>query len=127
MAHHGIWNSELLFAKLNQSSALHAQTFYDNRVVPMTVQADACKSMVEFTHDVGIPENLVTDGTGEFTRKDAKFVKGSETNANEDAMTERSRKELESCSRVRCWIPHYVQEVKDDKEEGAEVHSRFQG
>ena len=64
-----------------------------NRVVPMTVQVDACKSMAEFnTHDVGIPENLVTDGTGEFTRKDAKFVKGSETNANEDATTERSRK-----------------------------------
>ena len=30
---------------------------------------------VEFTHDVGILENLVTDGTGEVTRKDAKFVK----------------------------------------------------
>ena len=41
----------------------------------MTVQADACKSMVEFTHDISIPENLVTDGTGKFTRKDAKFVK----------------------------------------------------
>ena len=41
----------------------------------MTIWADACKLMVEFTHDVGIPENLVTDGTGEFTRKDAKFVK----------------------------------------------------
>ena len=44
-------------------------------MVPMTVRADACKSMVEFTHDIGIPESLVTDGTGEFTRKDAKFVK----------------------------------------------------
>ena len=92
----------------------------------MTVWADACKSMVEFTHDVGIPENLITDGTGEFTRKDAKFVKGSETNANEDATTERSRKELESCSHVRCWIPHYALKVKDDNEEGTEVHSRFQ-
>ena len=47
-------------------------------------------------------------------------------NANEDATTERSRKELESCSRVRCSIPHYVLKVKDDKEEGTEVHSRFQ-
>ena len=92
----------------------------------MTVRADACNSMVEFTHDVGIPENLVTDGTGEFTRKDAMFVKGSKTNANEDATTEQSRKESELCSRVRCRIPHFVQEVKDDKEEGAEVHSRFQ-
>ena len=41
----------------------------------MAVRADASKSMVEFTHDVGIPENLITDGTGQFTRKDAKFVK----------------------------------------------------
>ena len=47
-------------------------------------------------------------------------------NENEDATTERSRKELESCSRVRCRIPHYVLNVKDDKEEGTEVHSRFQ-
>ena len=92
----------------------------------MAIRADACKSMVEFTHDVGIPENLVADSTGEFTRKDAKFVKGSETNANEDATTERSRNELESCSHVRCWIPHYVLKVKDDKEEGTEVHLRFQ-
>ena len=61
----------------------------------MTIRVDACKSMVEFAHDIGIPENLVTDSTGEFTRKDAKFVKGSETNANEDAMTEQSRKESE--------------------------------
>ena len=54
------------------------------------------------------------------------FVKGSKTNANEDATTERSREELESCSRVRCSIPLYVLKVKDDKEEGTEVHSRFQ-
>ena len=47
-------------------------------------------------------------------------------NANENVTTERSRKESESCSRVRCWIPHYVLKVKDDKEEGTEVHSRFQ-
>ena len=59
----------------------------------MTIRADACKSMVEFnTHDLGIPENLVTDGTGESTRKDAKFVKGSETNANENAMTKQAER-----------------------------------
>ena len=79
MAHHGIWNSESLFAKVKSmfgttcADVLRKAKF--NRVVPMTIQADACKSMVEFTHDVGIPENLVTDGTGEFTRKDVKFVK----------------------------------------------------
>ena len=122
----GIQNRYL--RKLNQSSTLHAQTFYERKVQSSSsVWVDACKSMVEFTHDVGIPENLVTDGTGEFTRKDVKFVKRSEMNANENTTTVRSGKESESCSRVRCRIPHYVQEVKDDKEEGAEVHSRFQG
>ena len=45
--------------------------------------------------------------------------------ANENVTTWRSRKESESCSRVRCWIPHYVLKVKDDKEEDIEVHSRF--
>ena len=47
-----------------------------NRVVLMTVWADACKSMAEFnTHDVDMPENLVTDGTGEFTRKGCQVCK----------------------------------------------------
>ena len=47
-----------------------------NRVVSITVQAVACKSMAEFnTHDIGIPEDLVTNSTVDFTRKDAKFVK----------------------------------------------------
>ena len=36
------------------------------RVVPMTSRVDAGKSLVEFTDDVGIPENLVTDGAAEF-------------------------------------------------------------
>ena len=47
-------------------------------------------------------------------------------NVNENATIERSRKESESCSRVRCRIPHYVLEVENDKEVGIEVNSRFQ-
>ena len=47
-------------------------------------------------------------------------------NANKNVMTEQSRKESESCSHVRCWIPHYVLEVKNDEEESIEVYSRFQ-
>ena len=47
-------------------------------------------------------------------------------NTNQNVTTEQSRKESESCSQVRCWIPHYVLEVKNDEEEGIEVHSRFQ-
>ena len=68
MAHHGIWNSESLFAKVKSkfgttcADVLRKAKF--NRVVPMTIRAYACKSMVEFTHDIGIPENLITDGTG---------------------------------------------------------------
>ena len=39
------------------------------KVVPMTAQTDAGQSLVDFTDDVGIPERLFTDGTGEFTGK----------------------------------------------------------
>ena len=41
----------------------------------MTSRVDAGKSLVEFTDDVGIPDNLVTDGAGEFTSKNTEFVK----------------------------------------------------
>ena len=75
MAYHEIWNSESLFAKVKSKLDTTCADGKFNRVVPMTVRADACKSMVEFTHDIGIPENLLANGTGEFNIKDAKFVK----------------------------------------------------
>ena len=76
MAHHGIWNSELLFAKAKSKfGTTCADVLRKQSSIELTIRADACKSIVEFTHDVGIPENLVTDGTGELTRNNVKFVK----------------------------------------------------
>jgi hypothetical protein len=43
--------------------------------IPMTSRADAGKSLIDFTDDVGIPEALVTDGAGEFTGKNTEFIK----------------------------------------------------
>ena len=44
------------------------------RVVPMTSRKNAGKSLVDFTDDVGIPEQLVTDGATEFTMRKAHRV-----------------------------------------------------
>jgi hypothetical protein len=41
----------------------------------MSLRADACKSLVDFTDDVDIPESLVHDGAGKFTGKNKEFVK----------------------------------------------------
>jgi hypothetical protein len=41
----------------------------------MSGRTDAAKSLIDFTDDVGIPEDLVTDGAGEFTGKNTEFVK----------------------------------------------------
>ncbi len=41
----------------------------------MSLRANAGKSLVNFTDDVGIPASLVHDGTGEFTGKHKEFMK----------------------------------------------------
>ena len=45
------------------------------KVVPMTAQSIAGKSLVDFTNNVGIPKRLVTDGAGEFTGIGKHFMK----------------------------------------------------
>ena len=45
------------------------------KVVPMTARSESGQSLVDFTDDVGIPKNLVTDGAGEFTGRATEFVK----------------------------------------------------
>ena len=70
VAHHGIWNLESLFAKVKSKlGTTCAYVLRKQSSIELTVRADACKSMVEFTHDVGIPENLVTYGTGGFLER----------------------------------------------------------
>ena len=41
----------------------------------MTSRKDAGKSLIDFTDDVGIPEQLITDGAMEFTGWHTEFVK----------------------------------------------------
>jgi hypothetical protein len=43
--------------------------------IPMSGHMDAAKSLIDFTDDVGIPEDLITYGAGEFTGKNTEFVK----------------------------------------------------
>ena len=43
--------------------------------IPMSGCTDAAKSLIDFTDDVGIPEDLVTDGAGEFTGKNMESLK----------------------------------------------------
>jgi hypothetical protein len=43
--------------------------------LPMSGLMDAAKSSVDFTDDVGIRKDLVTDEAGEFTGKNKEFVK----------------------------------------------------
>ena len=45
------------------------------KVVPAAARSDAGKTLIDFTDDVGIPEELITDGAGEFTGKNTEFVK----------------------------------------------------
>ena len=45
------------------------------KVAPMTSRAEAGRSLVDFTDDVGIPEMLTTDGAGEFTGRNTNFIK----------------------------------------------------
>ena len=44
----------------------------------MTSRADAGRSLVDFTDDIGIPEMLVTDGASKFTSENTEFVKHSQ-------------------------------------------------
>ena len=71
----------------------------------MASRADAGKSLVEFTDDVGIPENLVTDGAGEFTRKNTEFVKEARRMRIKLFTTEQGRKNQNHAAEREIWFP----------------------
>jgi hypothetical protein len=75
----GTWHVNTLFAKVKSKRCNTCANVYTQgkftRVIPMTSRKDAGKSLVEFTDDVGIPDQLVTDGAMEFTGKNTDFVK----------------------------------------------------
>ena len=75
----GMWYADTLMAKVksrlgNTCANVFTQGKF-TKVVPMTSRAEAGRSLVDFTDDVGIPEMLTTDGAGEFTGRNTDFVK----------------------------------------------------
>ena len=69
---------------------LYAREF--TRAVPMASRVDAGKSLIEFTDDVGIPENLVTNGAGAITGKNTELVKEARRMRIKLFTTEQGRK-----------------------------------
>ena len=57
----------------------------------MTSRAEAGRSLVDFTDDVGIPEMLTTDGAGEFTGRNTDLSK--KPDACESSSTQQNRDE----------------------------------
>ena len=62
------------------------------KVVPMPARSAAGESLIDFTDDIGIPEQLVTDGAGEFTGRDTEFVKQCRRMRIKTHTTEKGRK-----------------------------------
>ena len=74
-----MWFCDTVLAKVKSLRGNGCANVFTNgkytKVEPMVSRADAGKSLVDFTDDVGIPEILITDGAGEFTGKNTEFVK----------------------------------------------------
>jgi hypothetical protein len=62
------------------------------KAVPMSSRKDAGKSLVDFSDDCGVPENIVTDGASKFTGNNTKFVKEARRMRSRLFTTESGRK-----------------------------------
>jgi hypothetical protein len=73
------WYCDTMLAKVKSKLGNTCANVFTNgrftMAIPMSGRTDAAKSLIDFTDDVGIPEELVTDGAGEFTGKNTEFVK----------------------------------------------------
>jgi hypothetical protein len=73
------WYCDTMLAKVKSKLGNTCANVFTNgrftMAIPMSGHTDAAKSLIDFTDDVGIPEELVTDGAGEFTGKNTEFVK----------------------------------------------------
>ena len=92
----GTWYADTLYSKVksilgNAYANVFTQGKY-TKVIPMSAKADAGKSLMDFTDDVGIPERLVTDGAGEFTGKNTEFIKHARRMRMKLHTTEQGRK-----------------------------------
>jgi hypothetical protein len=92
----GTWYTDTLLAKVKSRVGNKCANVFTQgkfvKVVPMTSRADAGKSLVDFSDDVGIPEALVTDGASEFTGKNTEFVKEARRMRIKMHTTEQGRK-----------------------------------
>ena len=75
----GMWFADTMLSRIKSKRGnTCANVFTDGkftRAIPMSGRADAGKSLADFADDIGVPENLTTDGAGEFTGKHKEFVR----------------------------------------------------
>ena len=75
----GTWFADTLISKVKSIQGNTCANIFTQgkftKVVPAAARSDAGKTLIDFTDDVGIPEELITDGAGEFTGKNTEFVK----------------------------------------------------
>ena len=92
----GTWYMDTLMSKVKSKLGNTCANIYTNgkftRAVPMTSRKDAGKSLIDFTDDVGIPEQLVTDGATEFTGRHTEFIKEARRMRIKLHTTEQGRK-----------------------------------
>ena len=75
----GTWLADTLISKVksikgNKCTNIFMQGKF-TKVVPMTERSESGQLLVNFTDNVGIPEDLVADGAGEFTCRETEFAK----------------------------------------------------
>jgi len=92
----GTWFLDTLIAKVKLLIGNKCANVFTNgkfmKVVPMTSRKEAGESLVNFTDDVGIPENLVMDGATEFTGRHTEFLKQARRMHIKLHMSEQGRK-----------------------------------
>ena len=112
----GVWYADTLLSKVKSKLGNTCANVYTQgkftRVIPMTSRKDAGKSLVDFTDDVGIPEQLITDGATEFTGRHTEFVKEARRMRILLHTTEQGRKNAAEREMV---------EITNDKEKGTET------
>ena len=92
----GDWYCDTMFSKVKSKLGNICANIFTNgkftKVVPMSGWSDSGKSLVDFSDDVGIPEVLTTDGTGEFTAKSTEFIREARRMRTKPYTTEQGRK-----------------------------------
>ena len=121
----GTWFVDTLMSKVksirgNKCANIFTQGKF-TKVVPMMAHLESGQLLFDFTDDVGIPENLVTDGAGEFTGRATEFAKEAHRMRIKLHTSEQGHKNQKPSSGARDWIlgktlegPH-AQEESDKK------------